>query len=88
MKKRKFSLFDKFWYLKRTENFDLMAYGGVHMDGQQCVELDFKCFFNDPTVPIADQHETPKVSYYGSEINHSVDKDIKDDKDGNKKKGS
>ena len=45
MKKRKFSLFDKFWYLKRAENFDLMHYRGVHIDGINCVEVDFENFF-------------------------------------------
>ena len=44
MKKRKFSLFDKFWYLRRAENFDAMEYRGVHFDGAQCVDLDFDSF--------------------------------------------
>ena len=45
MNKRKFSLFDKFWYLKRAENFDYMTYRGVHIDGLQCVELDLENYF-------------------------------------------
>ena len=45
LKKRKFGLFDKFWYLKRAENFDWMEYQGVHIDGQQVVEVDFKHFY-------------------------------------------
>ena len=40
IKKRKFSLFDKFWYLKRAENFEMMSYRGVHIDGINAVEMD------------------------------------------------
>lgn len=42
IKKRKFSLFDKFWYLKRAENHEMMDYRGVHIDGIQCVEMDLE----------------------------------------------
>ena len=45
LKKRKFGLFDKFWYLKRAENFDNMVYRGVHVEDEKVVELDFKHFF-------------------------------------------
>ena len=44
MKKRKFSLFDKFWYLKRAENFEMMSYRGVHIDGVNAVEMDLADF--------------------------------------------
>ena len=44
IKKRKFSLFDKFWYLKRAENFEMMSYRGVHIDGINAVEMDLDAY--------------------------------------------